>query len=58
MNNEQQDTREQAKQAIYAAIAEQAAGLKTSKGQVGAAEALKHLAEAYAWVTYPNQTHG
>ncbi|NEW74981.1 hypothetical protein [Streptomyces rhizosphaericus] len=57
MNNEHQDAKEQAKQAIYAAIAEQAAGLKSSRGQTGAAEALKNLAEAYAWVSNTAQPH-
>lgn len=45
--------KEQAQQALYEAITDQAKHLTQSKGQGNAAEALKRLAEAYAWIAHP-----
>lgn len=44
-------TNAEAKQALTDAIAEMAP-------RVNNARALRVLAEAYAWVTYPNNSHG
>ncbi|MFE0376228.1 hypothetical protein ACFW1M_11695 [Streptomyces inhibens] len=55
--SDQDSAKDAAKSAIYEAITKQVAEIKTSRGQEGAAEALRRLAEAYAWITYPNNSH-
>ncbi|WP_406424586.1 hypothetical protein OH809_01995 [Streptomyces sp. NBC_00873] len=47
--------KEQAQQALYEAITDQAKHLTQCKGQGNAAEALKRLAEAYAWIANPGK---
>ncbi len=56
MADETPNLREQAKAAIYEGIVEAAAELKKHNGNTQAA-GMRELAEAYAWVTYPNQPH-
>lgn len=48
----------EAKAAIYTAITEAVADLRKTATSSAQAEGLKNLAEAYAWVTYPNNQHG
>lgn len=45
------------KAALYAAIIKSAAELNENASAAAEAEGLKNLAEAFAWVTYPNQQH-
>ncbi|MDT0472984.1 hypothetical protein RM863_12705 [Streptomyces sp. DSM 41014] len=45
------------KAALYAAIIKSAAELHENASAAAEAEGLKNLAEAFAWVTYPNQQH-
>ncbi|MEE4493548.1 hypothetical protein [Streptomyces sp. BE230] len=48
---------QQAKEAIYEKIIEAANNIESSHTSASVAPVLKTLAEAYAWVTYPNQSH-
>jgi hypothetical protein len=57
MADEEANAQERARTAIYEAIAQQVASLRQAQGQTGAAEALKNLAEAYAWVSSTAQSH-
>ncbi|WP_181383526.1 hypothetical protein [Streptomyces sp. NWU339] len=52
---EQKSAAAEAKAAIYKAIAKSAVELEQHPGS--APEGLKNLAEAYAWLTYPNNSH-
>ncbi|WP_069773050.1 hypothetical protein [Streptomyces sp. LUP30] len=45
------------KAVLYAAITDAVSDLRKNAGAAAQAEGLKNLAEAYAWVTYPNQPH-
>lgn len=45
------------KSVLYTAIIEATADLRENAGAAAQAEGLKNLAEAFAWVTYPNQPH-
>ncbi|MER6235924.1 hypothetical protein ABT185_07590 [Streptomyces clavifer] len=54
---ERRDLMSEAQQAIYTAIIEQTKQLDRANGQSVTAEAVKNLAEAYAWATYGNQPH-
>jgi hypothetical protein len=57
MSGEKITTREEIQQAIGHAIVEQAKNLATYGDSRVAAEGLKDLAEALAWMNYPNQPH-
>ncbi|MCI3277599.1 hypothetical protein [Streptomyces cylindrosporus] len=46
------------KAVLYDAITEAVADLRKNAGAAAQTEGLKNLAEAYAWLTYPNQQHG
>jgi hypothetical protein len=56
MSNEK-TSKEEIHQAIGRAIVEQANNLATYGDSSVAAEGLKNLAEAAAWLSYPNQPH-
>ncbi|MGW2379287.1 hypothetical protein [Streptomyces sp. NPDC001658] len=45
------------KAVLYTAITEAVSDLRKNSGAAAQAEGLKNLAEAYAWLTYPNQSH-
>lgn len=45
------------KAVLYTAITEAVIDLRKNAGAAAQAEGLKNLAEAYAWLTYPNQPH-
>lgn len=46
------------KTVLYQAITDAVSDLRKNASAAGQAEGLKNLAEAYAWLTYPNQQHG
>lgn len=53
----QPDTEEETRIALFKHISEAADGLKENAGASARAEGLKDLAEAYAWLTVPNNSH-
>lgn len=55
--NKQGDSKDAAREAIFEAIVEQANNLKDYADSRPAAEGLKNLAEAFAWLTNPGNAH-
>ncbi|MFJ4918124.1 hypothetical protein [Streptomyces sp. NPDC088726] len=55
--NKQHADKDAARQAIFDAIVEQAKNLQDYADSRSAAEGLKSLAEAFAWLTNPGQPH-
>ncbi|MFJ3794956.1 hypothetical protein ACIPSJ_01570 [Streptomyces sp. NPDC090088] len=52
------DAQQEAREALYKAIPAAIEELRDAAGAEGQARGLKDLAEAYAWLTIPNQPHG
>lgn len=55
---QQESAKEEARLALYKAIAETAEKVNTDLTTSAAAEALNHLAEAFAYATSTAQSHG
>ena len=57
LNQETSNAKAEAQAALFNAITEAVAALQANGGSAARAEGLKSLAEAYAWLIYPNQSH-
>ncbi|QHC31994.1 MULTISPECIES: hypothetical protein [unclassified Streptomyces] len=57
LNQETSNAKAGAQAALFNAITEAVAALQTNGGSAARTEGLKNLAEAYAWLIYPNQSH-
>ncbi|MFE6931779.1 hypothetical protein ACFVDT_07080 [Streptomyces sp. NPDC057699] len=54
---DEQTAKDQAREALYTEILANVKDLSDARGHTTTASTLRTLAEAYAWVAYPNQPH-